>query len=178
MTLPPRRLVLLCGLLPTLMTAGLSLYRPPILANLEYSAYDRLVRFLAPRPPDGRIVIVDVDERSLSAIGQWPWRRDVIARLIARMRDLGASTIALDIMFAESDRYNGTGVAPDEALADTLRAGKVALGYALTFGGASDSSTACVQHPLGIALIRRGDERADEPFFEATGAVCSLPILT
>ena len=66
------------------------------------------------RPPGGGVVIVDVDERSLSAIGQWPWRRDLIGGLIARMRDLGASTIALDIIFAESDRYAGTGVTPDE----------------------------------------------------------------
>jgi HD-GYP domain-containing protein (c-di-GMP phosphodiesterase class II) len=121
---------------------------------------------------------VDVDERSLSAIGQWPWPRDLIGKLVDRMRDLGASTIALDILFAEPDRYNGIGISGDEALADTLRAGGVALGYALTFGASSDRSSACVQHPLGIALIRRGEERAEEPFFQATGAVCSLPILT
>jgi HD-GYP domain-containing protein (c-di-GMP phosphodiesterase class II) len=178
MTLRPQRLILLCGLLPTLVIAGVSLFRPSLLANLEYGAYDGLVRAVPTRPPDSRIVIVDVDERSLSTIGQWPWPRDLIGRLIARMRGLGASTIALDILFAEPDRYNASGISADEALADTLRAGGVALGYALTFGGSSDQSGACVQHPLGIALIRRGEEHAGEPFFQATGAVCSLPILT
>jgi HD-GYP domain-containing protein (c-di-GMP phosphodiesterase class II) len=178
MTLRPHRLILLCGLLPTLVTAGVSLFRPSLLANLEFGAYDSLVRAAPTRSPGGRVVIVDVDERSLSAIGQWPWRRDLIGRLIDRMRDLGASAIALDMIFAESDRYDGTDVAPDEALAATLRAGGVALGYALKFEGRSDQSSACVQHPLAIALIRRGEEHADEPFFEATGAVCSLPILT
>jgi adenylate cyclase len=177
MTLPARRLVLLCGLLPTLVTGVLSLYRPAPLDNLEHSAYDTIVRAVATRPPGGRIVIVDVDERSLSAVGQWPWRRDLVGRLITRMRELGASTIALDIIFAESDRDNASGIATDAALADALRTGRVALGYALTFGGASDQSTACVQHPLGIAVIRR-DEAHDDPFFQASGAVCSLPILT
>ena len=178
MTLAARRLILLCGLVPTLVTAVLSLYRPASLANLEYSAYDTVVRTVATRPPGGRIVIVDVDERSLSAVGQWPWRRDIVGRLIGRMRDQGASAIALDIIFAESDRYNGAGMAADDAMASALRAGRVALGYALTFGGAPDQSTACVQHTLGIAVIRRGDERGDDPFFQASGAVCSLPILT
>ena len=177
MTLRPDRLVLVCGLVPTLITAWLSLYRPSVLASFEYAAYDRVVGAVPMRPPSGRIAIVDVDERSLSAIGQWPWRRDVIGTLIARLRDLGAATIALDIIFAESDRYKGTGVSADQALADTLRAGGVALGYALTFGAASDQSTACVQHPLGIALIDAGEEHADEAFFQATGAVCSLPML-
>jgi HD-GYP domain-containing protein (c-di-GMP phosphodiesterase class II) len=178
MNLRPDRLVLVCGLVPTLVTAWLSLSRPPLLASLEYGAYDLVVRSVATRPPSGRIAIVDVDERSLSAVGQWPWRRDVIGTLITRLRDSGVSTIALDIIFAESDRYNGTGVSADETLADTLSAGGVALGYALTFGASSDRSSACIQHPLGIALIRRDDDHADEPFFQATGAVCSLPMLS
>jgi adenylate cyclase len=178
MRFAPRRLVLLCGLLPTILVAVVSLCRPPFFANLEYAAYDRLLRAAPTRPPGGRIVIVDVDERSLSAIGQWPWRRDIVARLIARLRGLGASTIALDVIFAESDRSEAAGVNPDRALADTLRAGGVVLGYAMTFEQPSSRSTACVQHPLGIALIRRGDETADDPFFQATGAICSLPILT
>jgi len=178
MNLRPDRLVLICGLVPTLVTAWLSLSRPSALANLEYGGYDLVVRSVATRPPSGRIVIVDVDERSLSAVGQWPWRRDVIGRLITRLRDLGVPTIALDIIFAESDRYNETGVRADQTLADTLREGGVALGYALTFGGSPDQLKECVQHPLGIALIRPDDDHGDEPFFQASGAVCSLPMLS
>ena len=106
MTLRPRRLVLLCGLLPTIVVAILSLYRPSFLTNLEYGAYDVLVRAARTRPPDSRIVIVDVDERSLSAVGQWPWRRDIVAKLLERLRDLGASTIALDIIFAEAVSFS------------------------------------------------------------------------
>ena len=177
MTLRPDRLVLVCGLVPALLTAWVSLYRPSALASFENGAYDRVVGAVSTKPPSGRIAIVDVDDRSLSAIGQWPWGRDVIATLVTRLRDLGATAIALDIMFAESDRYNGAGANGDQALADALRGGGVALGYALTFGASSDQSSACVQHPLGIALIHPGDDQADEAFFHATGAVCSLPIL-
>jgi HD-GYP domain-containing protein (c-di-GMP phosphodiesterase class II) len=179
MTLSPRRLVLLSGLVPTLLTAAVALYRPAFVTSLDYGAYDTIVRAASTRPPDNRILIVDVDERSLSAVGQWTWRRDVVARLIGRLRELGASTIALDILFAESDRYgSGSGLSGDQVLAETLSGGGVALGYALTFGGSPDQATACVQHPLGIAVIRRDDDRGDEPFFRATGAVCSLPALT
>src|SRR5689334_11757731 len=99
----PRVLVRVCGLLPTLIVALLSVYRPSQLTPLEHTAYDTMVRAIPTRPPDPRIVIVDVDEKSLSAIGQWPWRRDVIGSLVSRLRDLGSSAIALDIIFAESD---------------------------------------------------------------------------
>src|SRR5712671_651032 len=154
MTLRPRRVVLLCGLLPAFIIAVLSLYRPSFLANLEYGAYDEVVRAERTQPPGGGVAIVDVDERSLSALGQWPWRRDLIGGLIARIRDLGASAIALDIIFAESDRYAGAGVTPDETLAGLLKAaqpaGGVILGYALTFDSPPGPAVACVQHPLGL----------------------------
>ena len=64
MNLPPRRRVLLSGVLPALVVAALSLYHPVFLRNLETSTYDRLVRNTPPRPLSGRVVIVDVDERS------------------------------------------------------------------------------------------------------------------
>ena len=169
---------MLCGLVPTLVAAVLCLYRPAVFADLESRVYDTLVRSTPARPPSGRIVIVDVDERSLAAVGQWPWRRDVIGRLIDRLRELGAATVALDVIFAEADRSRGSGSAPDTVLADALRNGDVVLGYALTFDGATAASSGCLQHPLGLAIVRHGDEAPDDPFFRATGAICSLPALT
>src|SRR4029077_18762504 len=179
MTVQHRRTLLLCGLLPALVVALLSLYRPTFLENQEFGAYDTLVRHARTRPPSGRIAIVDVDEHSLAAVGQWPWRRDVVGQLIGRIRELGASTIALDIVFAESDRYAGEALT-DEAMASALRPGRVVLGYALTFDSPATptSTSACVQHPLGLAVIRRDDERASDPFFQASGVVCRLPLRT
>jgi CHASE2 domain-containing sensor protein len=89
---PPPRLLLLCGAVPALCAVALSLLRPSFLAPLEYRTYDTLVRSGGTRPPSGRVVIVDVDERSLAAVGQWPWRRDVLARLVTRLRGMDAST--------------------------------------------------------------------------------------
>ena len=173
----PHLLVRLSGLVPTLIVALLSLYRPPFLANLEYSVYDVLVNASHLRPPDNRVVIVDVDERSLTAIGQWPWRRDTVGNLIARLRDLGAATVALDVMLTESDRFEGSGASPDAVLANTLKAGRVVLGYAMTFDPVSSESKPCVQHPLNLAIVRRGDDQSS-PFFRATGSICSLPALS
>ena len=177
MTVRPRRLLILCGLVPTLAAAALCLYRPSALARAEWRVYDTMVRAAGTRPPSGSIVIVDVDERSLDAIGQWPWRRDVIGRLISNLRDLGASTVALDMVFAESDRQGETDANPDAALAGALRAGRVVLGYALTFDDPGGSSRECVHHPLGLAVVRSGDEHPDDPFFRATASVCNLPSL-
>ena len=173
----PGRLVVLSGLVPTIIAALLSLFRPSFLSNWEYGAYDAILRATPTRPPGGRITIVDIDDRSLTTVGQWPWRRDVIGQLIARLRDLGASIVALDIMFAEPDRFEGFGTTPDEKLAETLAGGRVVLGYAMTFDGESDAASPCLLHPLGLAVMRR-DDSSDQPYFHATGAVCNLPVLT
>jgi CHASE2 domain-containing sensor protein len=47
------------------------------------------------------VVIVAIDDRSLSEIGRWPWDRAVHAALLERLTELGASVIAMDVMFHE-----------------------------------------------------------------------------
>ena len=173
-----RRILLLCGVLPTLAAAVLSLTRPAAFANLEYAVYDRLVRWTPTRQPSGKVVIVDVDEKSLTSIGQWPWRRDVISRLIDSLRDRGASAVALDIMFPESDRYDGTGRSPDAVLSDTLRKGRAILGYGLLFDPTGEAPKPCVQHALSLPIIRGAGVQTEDPFFQATSAVCNIPTLT
>ena len=178
MKVRPRTFVVLCGFVPTIAAALLCLYRPALLANLEYSVYDVVMRAAPTRPPDARVAIIDIDERSLSAVGQWPWRRNVVSTLITKLRDLGSSVIALDIIFAESDRFQADGADTDDVLAATLREGHVILGYALTFDKVNTKASACVEHPLGLAIVRRDDDQGYGPFFKATGSICSLPVLT
>jgi adenylate cyclase len=165
-----RRLVHVCGSIAVVIAAILAVSRPAILTKIEYAIYDSVVRRAPQKPPDRRVVVVDIDERSLSAIGQWPWRRDVVGRMIARLREMGAAAIALDVMFAEPDR------APADAeFASDLHDGRVVLGYALTFG--EGGAAGCVLHPIGLAIAQRAEEAADAPFFRAAGAICSLPLL-
>ncbi len=52
------------------------------------------------------VVIVDIDDKSLSEIGQWPWPRSVIARLVTRIAKDGAAVIGFDILFSEKDRLS------------------------------------------------------------------------
>jgi len=171
-----RRFIFGCGIAPVLVIAVLALYRPAFLARLDAAVFDTLARWTPARPPGDRIVIVDIDERSLSAIGQWPWQRDTVARLIARLREMGASTVAVDIIFAEPDRF-ATG---DDALAATLREGRVVMGYAMRFDAvdaAARQRAGCVLHPIGLAVVQAGDETGETPYFHATNATCVLPQL-
>jgi len=72
------------------------------------------------------VTIIDLDEQSLSEIGQWPWPRTVLAQLVSNLTQLGAGLVAFDVVFAEPDRLNpqniaGSLVGIDEATQETLR---------------------------------------------------------
>jgi len=102
---------------------------------------------------------------------------------------MGAATIALDMVFAEPDRYGDPGgpnsrseagatTTSDEALAAKLRQGRVVLGHAMRFDNAPSGARACELHPVAPALLHAGDDQeGDAPYFHASGVVCNLPIL-
>jgi adenylate cyclase len=74
------------------------------LEGLQQKALDAFLN-KAPRPyQDVGVRIIDINEESITKIGQWPWPRTKIAELIRRLKELGVSAIALDMVFPEGDR--------------------------------------------------------------------------
>lgn len=71
------------------------------IGDLFFDAYQRA----APRGPgDAPVQVVAIDEESIRRVGQWPWPRTEVARLIEQLSGAGAAVVALDIVFAEPDR--------------------------------------------------------------------------
>jgi adenylate cyclase len=176
-----RRVALICGVLPALVVAALVVYRPSVLTQLDSRVLDELTRSLPAHAGSGRVAIVDIDERSIAKVGQWPWRRDVIARLIAQLRQLGAAVVAFDVVFAEPDRYSAPSPAEpgggDTILASELQRGRAVLGYAFSFEDDAGPISDCVLHPLDALVIAARGGASDAPFFHASHATCSLPSL-
>jgi adenylate cyclase len=106
---------LLLGAIPFVILAAMLALRawdPLPLRELRWLAFDTYQR-LAPRAydPATPVKIVDLDDESLARIGQWPWPRTQVARLLERLAQAGAATIAFDMVFAEPDRSS-----PEQAL--------------------------------------------------------------
>lgn len=79
-------------------------WQTPLLLQLDYKFYDRLTHtFPSPYAPDSTVVI-EIDDKSLKAFGQWPWPRMITAELINTIADAKPSAVALDIVFSEKDR--------------------------------------------------------------------------
>ncbi len=95
----------LAGLLSLLFIAqALGILEWGLLARLENDAYASRIQLTMPNTIDERIVIVDIDEVSLSEEGRWPWGRDRIAYLVNQLFDTyHISTLGFDVVFAEPD---------------------------------------------------------------------------
>jgi adenylate cyclase len=80
----------------------------PALQWLERTDYDAHLRFYNPGSiAKDKISIVEISERSIQKLGQFPFSRDIYARLISRMEEAGAKSVAFDIVFSESERNAG-----------------------------------------------------------------------
>jgi adenylate cyclase len=78
---------------------------PFFIRGLRLIAFDNFQRF-DPEPYDPKLPIrvVDIDETSLSKIGQWPWPRTTMRDLLLALTSKGAAVVAFDVLFAEPDR--------------------------------------------------------------------------
>jgi adenylate cyclase len=115
-----RSVLALAGIV-LLMLVPLSLTKPWKLAGGRVFDYLSTLN-PPPRPADGP-VIVAIDEPSLAEIGlQWPWPRDLHARLVEALRAEGAKAIGLDIIFVEPTNPEADGALAAAAGPDTILA--------------------------------------------------------
>ena len=109
------------------------------------------------------IAVVTIDETAIEMYGQWPWKRDVLADIIWKLREAGAGIIVIPIIMSEPDRLGG-----DMALAETLAGNGVVIAQTGTTSGVNRNAV-----PRGIAKI--GDPL---PFmFEWPGMLGPIPLL-
>lgn len=103
---------LLIGLALFALVVLTYLLRPQLLEDIEGRLLDARFKLRGPVETSGLVSIVAIDEKSIEEVGRWPWSREVIAELIAKIDALGAEAIGLDIVFSE----------PQPSLLDTILA--------------------------------------------------------
>jgi PAS domain S-box-containing protein len=119
------------------------------------------------------VTIVEIDEESIAAYGQWPWPRDVLANLVDRISRSGPKVIGFDVLFAEPDRLSQESVARslttrdgelrralerlpsnDRRLADSFKTNRVVLGLAILSKAAEPNATE--PGPPAAPILERG----------------------
>ncbi|MEO7223263.1 MAG: CHASE2 domain-containing protein, partial [Devosia sp.] len=99
-----RYVPILLGLVLVFVLLGVRILDPYPLRVAREIAFDTFQQMAPREAGDAPVRIADIDEASLAEIGQWPWSRDVMARLTTRLTELGAAAVVFDVLFPESDR--------------------------------------------------------------------------
>lgn len=87
---------------------------PVEFARLKVFDYYQQIKPRDIPPPEKKpVTIIDIDEQSLETVGQWPWPRDKIAKLVQNAMAMKASLFAFDMVFAEPDGKDIKTVAKD-----------------------------------------------------------------
>ena len=103
-----------------ILVSFLPIFNPlQIFTSLQNYSFDTFQR-ISPREvySEDPVVIIDIDDRSLAMVGQWPWSRDQLANLTNQA--YAAAALGFDIMFAESDRTNPQNLITSYSLNETL----------------------------------------------------------
>jgi len=144
--------------------AVLSLYGwqdPYVKQLLRFKSFDVIQQYDTLQPSED-VAFLEIDERAIEKYGQWPWKRDVLAETIWKLREAGAGIIVLPILFAEEDRLGG-----DLELAQAL----VGNGVVVAQVGTTQTNKNAV--PRGVAKI--GDPM---PWlFEWPGMLGPIPVI-
>jgi len=88
----------------SLVLSSAYLFLPAHFQSLDNRVRDFYFKFRGPEKASDDIVIIDIDEKSIKELGQWPWERDKFAQILTNLTNNGAGIIGLDIVFSEEDK--------------------------------------------------------------------------
>jgi len=77
--------------------------QPPWAERLQSAGFDALQSFVPRQVGTLPVSIVEIDQKSLRALGQWPWPRNLLAQLVDRINQAAPAVIALNILMPEPD---------------------------------------------------------------------------
>ncbi|WP_418179063.1 CHASE2 domain-containing protein [Aliarcobacter lanthieri] len=172
------------SLLVSVFLTFIYIFFPNLLDSFDNRIRDSYFLFRGEIPTSQNVVIIDIDEASIKAFGQWPWSRDKLSKIIENLTLSNISVVGMDIVFAEEDRTSPIKIAKklninatledyDLEFSKTIENSPVILGY--SFDLLNNSSK---QEPSIPAVFVEKNRQNDENFIiEAKGTVLNLPIL-
>ena len=153
--------------------------------NMNKKFTDMFFQLRGEKPASQDIVIVDIDEKSLSELGQWPWSRNKIATILSNLASANVAIIGLDIVFAEADNSSPKRVLEklgithlgakdyDSILAETLKKTPTILGYIFDFEEAIQKGLT----PNISTVILEKNFNNVEFLPKAKGVIANIPML-
>ncbi|WP_072680878.1 CHASE2 domain-containing protein [Arcobacter sp. LA11] len=161
---------------------------PGIPNSFDNKLRDYLFLIRGEIPTTENVIIVDIDEVSLKELGQWPWSRNKISKIVKNLTDSGVLLVGFDIVFPEEDSSSPHRVFDyynikkenipnyDLEFAQTIASTPTILGY--QFELEKDSEFINKTFPEIPAIFIEKDKEEDSQYLlEAKGTILNLPLL-
>ncbi len=85
---------------------ALKIANPSFIKSISYISFDLYQKTFPLKKQDSNVVIIDIDEKSLSKFGQFPWSRSVFAKIIDKVHVTEPKAIGFDVFFTEKDKQS------------------------------------------------------------------------
>lgn len=166
---------------------ALYIFFPKSLESIDNRLRDYMFILRGEIPQNEKVIIVDIDEKSLKQIGQWPWSRDVLSVMLENLTNAGVAIIGFDIVFAEEDRtsphkilkkfnLNGSNVPNyDEQFAQTIANTPTILGYQFQLNDTSFIEEKTPQIPA--IFIEKNKDFDVDYVINGKGTILNIPIV-
>jgi len=73
------------------------------ISNISFDAYQKIFKY---NEVQNDVIIVDIDEPSLSKFGQFPWSRNIFSQILDNINENNPKAVGLDIFFSEKDKQS------------------------------------------------------------------------
>lgn len=117
-------LYLAAALVMSILASSVNVYFSSYIAAFDGKLKDNMFLVRGSKPNADNVLIIDIDEKSLLELGQWPWSRIKVAQIIQNLTDSGIGIVGADIVFAEEDQSS-----PSKVLSDLEISGYEAPDY-------------------------------------------------
>lgn len=141
MSLTSKRTLLLSTALASAVWGILLWLMPALFLNLERMSGDWAWRLVSESQQERRVILVDINEESLSRVGPWPWSRQILTKLSDQLHNEGVALQVFDIVFPE--------ITPsDDALAKALNKNNAVLSQVFALTPGANVNTGVPQFPM------------------------------
>jgi len=138
-------------------------------------------------PKSNSVIIIDIDEKSLQSLGQWPWPRDILAKILRNLHNNDIAIIGLDIVFAEEDRTSPHKVFEklniekenipnyDFEFAQTVASTPTILGYQFELQNKEHIKKEAPS--IQTIFVEKNKKLGENYLLEAKGTILNIPVI-
>ncbi len=177
-------------IISTLLSCGLSfiyLYYSELPDSFDNRIRDLFFKTRGEIPNTNKVIIIDIDDKSIKHLGQWPWSRNIIAEIIQNLTNSGIGIIGFDVVFAEKDSSSPHNILKklnikrdniqnyDLILSKVLGQSPVILGYQFELEDNEDISKKEPKVPA--IIIEKNKQVGSKYLIQAKGSILNIPIL-